>query len=112
MYGEEHVWEGCQRVEDRYRASRARPLADLRPLMFTAHSSCSVTEHATSIPYSSFPLPPSQVIRDGYTTAYRLLPIKGRTCKSSRHVSRAGSEERVREAAKLYNEGDEPRECS
>ena len=110
--GEEHVWENCLWVGDRYRASRARPLADLRPLMFTAHSSCSATEHARGFHNSSHHLPSGQLDRDGHAAAFRLLPTKGRTCKSSRYVSRAGSEERVREAAKLYTEGAVSVECS
>lgn len=75
--------------------------------MFATQIPCSITDHTkqTIIDTRHQWLHPSY--RQGHTVdaTHRLFPLKGRTCKHVRHVSRAGSEEGLKEGSKLYVEG-------
>ncbi len=79
--------------------------------MFTAQPPCSITEHAISAVKDNVCYPLFQIDRRFYAAnaAHRHLPGKGRTCRPLRHVTRAG-EERLREASKLFVEGERPAE--
>lgn len=83
--------------------------------MFTAQLPCSLTEHALSVAKDSvcYPVPPLDRQFYAGNATHRHFPGKGKTCKPLRHVTRAG-EERLREASKLFVEGQCPSEmpCS
>lgn len=77
--------------------------------MFTQQTPCSITEHAIFAAKEGSIHPVRQLDRHLRTAdaTYLHFPLKGRTCKHLRHVSRAASEERpgLREASKLFVEG-------
>ena len=75
--------------------------------MFTAKIPSSLTEHAISAAKDGICYPVRQLDRHSHAAdaTYRHFPIKGKTCKPLRHVTRAG-EERLREASKLFVEGE------
>ena len=79
--------------------------------MFTAQLPCSFTEHALSAAKDSVCYPVLQLDRQlqAGNATHRQFPGKGKTCKPLRHVTRAG-EERLREASKLFVEGQCPAE--
>ena len=74
--------------------------------MFTAQIPCSITEHAISAAKDGKGYSVRQTDRHirAADATHRYFPIKGKTCKPLRHVTRAG-EERLREASKLFVEG-------
>ena len=81
--------------------------------MFTTQTFGSLTELARKTCSDSHHRSVRQIgrPRSARDSIYRLFPIKGRTTKHRRHLSRAGSEERLRTASELYVEGQQLWSC-